>query len=113
VTGDDMLVTNALRVKEAVKYGACSAAILKVNQAGSLFDAMKFAHECHQNNLKIITSHRSGESTDSHLAHIAIATDSKMLKSGIVGGERISKLNELLRISEHGLIEGMTELSIS
>ena len=113
VTGDDMLVTNALRVKEAVKYGACSAAILKVNQAGSLFDAMKFAHECRQNNLKIITSHRSGESTDSHIAHIAIATNSKMLKSGIVGGERISKLNELLRISEHGLIEGMTELSIS
>jgi enolase len=113
VTGDDMLVTNASRVKEAVKHGACNGAILKVNQAGSLFEAMQFAHECAKNNLKIITSHRSGESVDSHIAHIAIATNSKMLKSGIVGGERISKLNELLRISEHDLIEGMAELSFS
>jgi enolase len=113
VTGDDMLVTNASRVKEAVKHRACNGAILKVNQAGSLFQAMQFADECAKNNLKIITSHRSGESVDAHIAHIAIATNSKMLKSGVVGGERISKLNELLRISEHDLIEGMAELSFS
>lgn len=107
VTGDDMLVTNALKVKEAVKYGACSGAILKVNQAGSLYDAMKFAEECKKNNIKIITSHRSGESVDSHISHIAIATGSKMLKSGVLGGERIAKLNELVRLIEYDLIEGM------
>ena len=59
---------------------------------------MKFAEECNKNNIKIVTSHRSGESSDSHISHIAIATDSKMLKSGVVGGERIAKLNELLRL---------------
>ena len=111
VTGDDMLVTNAGRVKEVAKYKACSGAILKVNQIGSLQDAMVFAEECIKNNIKIITSHRSGESSDSHISHIAIATDSKMIKSGVVGGERVAKLNELLRLSEYDLIEGMAELS--
>jgi enolase len=111
VTGDDMLVTNAGKVREAVKYGACSGAILKVNQAGSLYEALDFAKECNKNNIKIITSHRSGESVDSHISHIAIATSSKMLKSGVLGGERIAKLNELVRLIEYDLIEGMAELS--
>jgi enolase len=111
VTGDDMLVTNASKVKEAVKYGACSGAILKVNQAGSLYDAMQFAKECTKNDIKLITSHRSGESVDSHISHIALATGSKMLKSGVLGGERIAKLNELVRLSEYDLIDGMAKLS--
>jgi len=107
VTGDDMLVTNAGKIREAVKYGACSGAILKVNQACSLYEALDFAKECKKNNIKIITSHRSGESTDSHISHIAIATGSKMLKSGVLGGERIAKLNELVRLIEYDLVEGM------
>ncbi len=111
VTGDDMLVTNAAMVKKAVGYGACSGAILKVNQAGSLYDAMQFAKECTKNGIKIITSHRSGESVDSHISHIALATGSKMLKSGVLGGERIAKLNELVRLSEYDLIDGMAELT--
>lgn len=111
VTGDDMLVTNAGKVKQAMKYGACSGAILKVNQAGSLYDAIKFAQECKKNGIKIITSHRSGESVDSHISHIAIATDSKMIKTGVLGGERVAKLNELVRLTEYDLIEGMAELS--
>ena len=111
VTGDDMLVTNKERVIEASKYGACSGAILKVNQAGTLYEALLFAEECKRKNLKIITSHRSGESVDSHISHIAVATQSKMIKSGIVGGERIAKLNELLRLTEYGLIDGMADLS--
>lgn len=111
VTGDDMLVTSASKVKEAMKYGACSGAILKVNQAGSLYDAMQFAQECKKNNIKIITSHRSGESVDAHISHIAVATGSKMLKSGVVGGERVAKLNELVRLTEYDLIAGMAELT--
>jgi enolase len=107
ITGDDMLVTNSGRLREAVKYGACSGAILKVNQAGSLYEALDFAKECKKNNIKIITSHRSGESTDSHISHIAIATSSKMLKSGVLGGERIAKLNELVRLIEYDLVDGM------
>jgi enolase len=111
VTGDDMLVTNKERVNEASKYGACSGAILKVNQAGTLYDALLFAEECKRQNLKIITSHRSGESIDAHISHIAVATQSKMIKSGIIGGERIAKLNELIRLAEYDLIDGMTDLS--
>ncbi|HSA75158.1 MAG TPA: enolase, partial [Candidatus Nitrosocosmicus sp.] len=111
VTGDDLLVTNKKRVKIAAAKQACSGAILKVNQAGTLYDAMEFAKECNDNNIKIITSHRSGESIDNHISHIAIATNSVMIKTGVVGGERISKLNELLRISEYDLIEGMAKLS--
>jgi enolase len=110
VTGDDMLVTNAGRIREAVRYAACSGAILKVNQAGSLYEALDFAKECNKNNIKIITSHRSGESVDSHISHIAIATSSKMLKSGVLGGERIAKLNELVRLIEYDLIEKMQDL---
>ena len=113
VTGDDMLVTKVQRVIEASKYGACSGAILKVNQAGTLNDALDFAESCTKNNIKIITSHRSGESVDAHIAHIALATSSKMIKTGIVGGERVSKLNELLRLSEYDLIKGMMDLSFN
>lgn len=113
VTGDDMLVTNSERVDEACKHGACNAAILKVNQAGTLYNALDFAHNCTKNNIKIITSHRSGESVDAHLSHIAIATSSKMIKTGVIGGERVSKLNELLRLSEYGLIKGMIDLSVN
>jgi enolase len=111
VTGDDLLVTNKERVANAIQKHSCSGAILKVNQAGSLFDSLLFAKECNDNNIKIVTSHRSGESVDNHISHIAIATNSIMLKSGVVGGERISKLNEFIRIAEYGLIEGMAKWS--
>lgn len=113
ITGDDMLVTSTQRVHEACKYGACNGAILKVNQAGTLHNALDFADICTKNNIKIITSHRSGESIDSQISHIAIATSSKMIKTGVVGGERVSKLNELLRLSEYDLIKGMIDLSFT
>ena len=110
VTGDDLTVTNAGILKKAIDAKSCNAAILKVNQAGSLFDALEFADKATQNNIKLITSHRSGESTDSQISHIGLATKSKMLKVGVVGGERVAKLNELLRLSEHDLICGMAEI---
>ncbi|MEK6966647.1 MAG: enolase [Thermoproteota archaeon] len=110
ITGDDLTVTNKQILKKAIKLKSCNAAILKVNQAGSLYDALEFADEANNNNISLITSHRSGESTDSHISHIGIATNSKMLKVGVVGGERVSKLNELIRLSEHDLIRGMAQL---
>jgi enolase len=110
ITGDDLLVTNTEILKKAVKIKACSGAILKVNQAGSLYDALEFAKEANAKNVKLITSHRSGESTDSHISHIGLATKSKMLKVGVIGGERIAKLNELVRLSEYDLIRGMAEI---
>ena len=110
ITGDDLVVTNTEILKKAAKLKSCNAAILKVNQAGSLYDALEFATEAHKNNIKLITSHRSGESIDSHITHIGIATKSKMLKVGVVGGERVAKLNELIRIAEYDLIRGMAEI---
>ena len=110
ITGDDLTVTNTGILKKAIEAKSCNAAILKVNQAGSLFDALEFADEANKNNIKLITSHRSGESTDSQISHIGLATKSKMLKVGVVGGERVAKLNELLRLSEHDLIRGMAEI---
>ena len=110
VTGDDLTVTSKDILTKAIEIKACNAAILKVNQAGSLFDALEFANVANQNNIKLITSHRSGESTDSQISHIGIATKSKMLKVGVVGGERVAKLNELLRLSGHDFICGMAEI---
>ena len=110
VTGDDLTVTSKDILTKAIEVKACNAAILKVNQAGSLYDALEFANVANQNNVKLITSHRSGESTDSQISHIGIATSSKMLKVGVVGGERIAKLNELLRLSGHDFICGMAEI---
>jgi enolase len=110
ITGDDLTVTNKDILKKAIDSKSCNAAILKVNQAGSLYDALEFASVANQNNIRLITSHRSGESIDSQISHIGIATKSKMLKVGVVGGERVAKLNELLRLSEHDLICGMAEI---
>ena len=110
ITADDLTVTNKEILKKAIELKSCNAAILKVNQAGSLYDALEFAKEANNNNIKLITSHRSGESTDSHISHIGIGTNSKMLKVGIVGGERVAKLNELIRLSEHDLIRGMAQI---
>jgi len=110
VTGDDLTVTNKDILAKAINAKSCNAAILKVNQAGSLFDALEFAKLANQNNIRLITSHRSGESTDSQISHIGLATKSKMLKVGVVGGERIAKLNELLRLSGDDLICGMAEI---
>ena len=110
VTGDDLTVTNKNILTKAIEQKSCNAAILKVNQAGSLYDALEFAKVANNNNVKLITSHRSGESTDSHISHIGLATKSKLLKVGIVGGERVAKLNELLRLAEHDLIRGMVEV---
>ena len=129
ITGDDLTVTNAKILKNAIESKSCNGAILKVNQAGGLHDALEFATVSAQNDIKLITSHRSGESVDSHISHIGIATDSKMLKVGVVGGERVSKINELLRldhmngnnnshieedhrhsIMQNDLIQGMAEL---
>ncbi|GIU70610.1 MAG: enolase [Candidatus Nitrosocaldaceae archaeon] len=110
ITGDDLLVTNVERLKVAIEKKACNAAILKVNQAGSLYDALKFAEEANKHNIRLITSHRSGESIDAHITHIAIATNSCMLKAGVVGGERVAKLNELIRINERNEVNSLYNL---
>ncbi len=110
VTGDDLTVTNHTILEKAASMHSCNAAILKVNQAGSLYEALLFARTAQERSIQLVTSHRSGESTNSHITHVGIATGSSLLKVGVVGGERVAKLNELLRISEHDLIQGLATL---
>ena len=110
IAGDDLTVTNKDILKKAIENKSCNAAILKVNQAGSLYDALEFVKVANNNDIKLITSHRSGESIDSQISHIGIGSNSKMLKVGVVGGERVAKLNELIRLSENDLIQGMAEV---
>lgn len=111
ITGDDLTVTCQARLEKAVECGSCNAAILKVNQAGSLHDALQFADTARRHSIRLVTSHRSGETEDSHMVHVGVATGSILLKAGVVGGERTAKINELLRISEHELICGAARLS--
>ncbi|MEM2950132.1 MAG: enolase [Nitrososphaeria archaeon] len=100
IVGDDLFVTNTKRLLNGVKIGAGNGVILKVNQVGALGDAIEFANAAKANKYIVAVSHRSGESVDPHLAHIALGVSGEIIKSGVVGGERIAKLNELIRIDE-------------
>ena len=120
IVGDDLYVTNTSILRKGIDQNATSfasafanAAILKVNQAGALGDAMEFANLCNNNKYAIIASHRSGDTVDRHLAHIAIGSGSVMMKSGVVGGERIAKLNELIRIDETNFINNDMSMPIA
>ncbi len=104
IVGDDLFVTNRRILEHGVNIGAGNGVILKVNQAGALGDALEFSELAKKHRYQIIASHRSGDTVDANLAHIAIGTGALMIKSGVVGGERIAKLNELLRIEEFKFI---------
>lgn len=101
VVGDDLLVTNVERIKTAIDKQACNALLVKVNQIGSLtetFAAMKLAESAGWKN---IVSHRSGETEDVTIAHLAVGTGCGQIKSGAPSrGERTAKYNELLRIEQ-------------
>jgi enolase len=101
VVGDDLLVTNKSRVDRAIEEGSCNALLVKVNQIGTLtetFDAMKTAEKAGWNN---VISHRSGETEDVTISHIAVGTGAGQIKTGAPSrGERTAKYNELIRISE-------------
>ncbi|UZE91847.1 MAG: phosphopyruvate hydratase [Methanosarcinales archaeon] len=100
ICGDDLFVTNSERIKKGIEMGAANAVLIKPNQIGTLTDtynAMKLAKE---KGYCCIISHRSGETLDETIAHLAVAFDIPIIKTGVVGGERIAKLNELIRIEE-------------
>ena len=113
IVGDDLFVTNTSILQKGIDQKAGNSVILKVNQAGALGDAMEFAALCNKNNYAIIASHRSGDTIDPHLAHISIGSGAVMMKSGVVGGERVSKLNELIRIDETNFINNGLSMPIA
>jgi len=100
VIGDDLFVTNEERLQTGVEMGACNSILIKPNQIGTLtgtIDTVKLAQEAGFQN---VISHRSGETTDPAIAHLGVAFSSICIKTGAVSGERIAKLNELIRIEE-------------
>ncbi len=100
VCGDDIFVTSAERIERGARMGAGNAVLIKPNQAGTLTDTRRAVEAARRHGYEIAVSHRSGETTDDAIAHLAVAWRARFIKTGIVGGERIAKLNELIRIHE-------------
>ena len=100
VIGDDLYVTNTERLQKGIDLGATNSILIKPNQIGTLTDTIKAVDLAKEAEMATIISHRSGETTDSTIAHLGVAFGSHAIKTGIMGGERTAKLNELVRISE-------------
>ncbi len=100
ICGDDLCVTNPDQIKKAIEHDSVSAVIVKPNQVGSLIKTREFIQIAKENKITPVISHRSGETEDSTIAQLAVAFDIPIIKTGISGGERTVKLNELLRIEE-------------
>ncbi len=100
ICGDDVFVTNAELLQKGIDKNAANSIIIKPNQIGTLTDTYKTVELARNNKYVPVVSHRSGETTDETIAHLAVAFSCPIIKTGAVGGERIAKLNELIRIEE-------------
>jgi enolase len=101
ITGDDLLVTNVSRIKEAIKKKAANALLLKVNQIGTITESIDAANLSYKQGWGVTVSHRSGETEDSFIADLAVGLDTGQIKTGAPArSERCAKYNQLLRIEE-------------
>ena len=101
IVGDDFFVTNPERLAKGIELKAANALLVKVNQIGSLTETLEAVEMAHRNGYKSMTSHRSGETEDTTIADLAVATNSGQIKTGAPArGERVNKYNQLLRIEE-------------
>ena len=100
IIGDDLYVTNKERLQKGIEQGSTNSILIKPNQIGTLTDTIETVELAKENEMANVISHRSGETTDTTIAHLGVAFDSHAIKTGIMGGERVAKLNELVRISE-------------
>ena len=101
IVGDDLLVTNAKYLQRAIDERACNAILVKLNQIGSLSETIETVKLARSNGFNTIISHRSGETEDPFIAHLAVGLGAGQIKTGsIARSERVSKYNELFRISE-------------
>ncbi len=98
IVGDDLIVTNLNRLKRAKRTEAINAVIVKPNQVGSLVEVKRVVDFCKQNKIKMIFSHRSGETLDNILADYAVGFEADFVKTGILGRERLIKLRRLMDI---------------
>ncbi|MEM2974572.1 MAG: enolase, partial [Candidatus Micrarchaeia archaeon] len=101
IVGDDILVSNIKYLKRGIKEKAGNAILLKVNQVGTLIEAINTANYAKKNDWNVIVSHRSGETEDTFIADLAVALETGQIKTGApCRGERTAKYNQLLRIEE-------------
>ncbi|MCB9816725.1 phosphopyruvate hydratase, partial [Candidatus Nomurabacteria bacterium] len=101
LVGDDLLVTNPKRLKRAIEEKACTAILIKVNQIGTLSETLECIRMAQENGIRVIVSHRSGETTDDFIADLAVGTGAECIKTGSLSrGERLAKYNRLLAIGE-------------
>jgi enolase len=98
VVGDDLVVTNPKRLQNAIDRHSINGAIIKPNQIGTLTDVRTTVNMARRNEIVPVASHRSGETGDSALAHIAVGLKCPIIKIGISGGERLEKINKLMEI---------------
>jgi enolase len=102
LVGDDLLVTNKKFLKRAIEEKAGNAILVKVNQIGTLSETIETVDLAHKSGWKTIISHRSGETEDVTIAHIAVGLGSGQIKTGSLSRtDRVAKYNELLRIEEN------------
>lgn len=100
ICGDDLFTTNTERLTRGIDRGAGNSIIIKPNQIGTLTDTRRAVELATNAGFVPIASHRSGETCDPYLAHLAVGMDCPVIKVGVLGGERVAKVNELLRIEE-------------
>jgi len=99
IVGDDLLVTNAERVRKAIAENAANALLVKVNQIGSLSETIEAVELCQRAGWRAVTSHRSGETEDATIADLAVALNTGQIKTGAPArSDRVAKYNQLLRI---------------
>lgn len=101
LVGDDLFVTNTEFLQKGIKIGAANSILIKVNQIGSLTETLEAIEMAHRNGYTTVTSHRSGETEDTTIADIAVATNSGQIKTGSMSRtDRMAKYNQLIRIEE-------------
>ncbi len=100
IVGDDLTVTNSKRLDKAIKMKSINAIIVKPNQCGSLLEVKRVVGMAKENNIKMIFSHRSGETEETILADLAFGFQAEFMKSGITGKEREAKINRLIEIEK-------------
>jgi len=100
ICGDDLFATNNERLIHGIRIHAANAIIIKVNQVGTLTDALETIETAKRAGYIPVVSHRSGDTCDWHIAHLAVAFKCPIIKTGVVEGARIAKINELIRVEE-------------
>jgi enolase len=101
LVGDDLFVTNPVRLAEGIKRGVANAILIKVNQIGSLTETLAAVEMAHKAGYRAVMSHRSGETEDNTIADLAVATGCGQIKTGSLSrSDRLAKYNQLLRIEE-------------